>query len=222
MTPTAYSPGAGSSKSRTRAEELVGDLAQHAGAVARVDLRAARAAVLEVVEHVQRARDGVVRLLAGQVGDGADAAGVVLVAWVVEASGLGSLSMGFWRGRRRGPRAEVNGQLYPGIVRNYGRAAEGSPQARPSLRRGGRVDAGTSHSAARSSRAPLASARFPRGSGAGYEDGADAAPELALSRSPRRVVFEREMCFSGSNSSPSGCRRRPAGRAAPAPRASRA
>ena len=97
--PTAYSPAGGSSKSSTRAEELVGDLAQEPRAVARVDLGAAGAAVLEVVEHRQRPRDRLVLLRTREVGNRADAAVVVLVVRVVEASGLGSLSHGSSRGR---------------------------------------------------------------------------------------------------------------------------
>ena len=85
------------------------------GAVARVDLGAARAAVLEVVEHVQRARDRLVLLLARQVGDRADAAAVVLEARVVEASGLGSRSQGHgWRGSSPGGKELLHGTPEPG------------------------------------------------------------------------------------------------------------
>ena len=64
------------------------------GAVARVDLGAARAAVLEGVEDVKRARHDLVRRLAGQARDRADAARVVLERRVVESRGLGSLCGG--------------------------------------------------------------------------------------------------------------------------------
>src|SRR3954451_16991637 len=66
-------------------------LQQDARAVARVDLRAGRAAVLEVVEHVERSLDRPVARVAGQAGNRADAAVVVLEVGVVEARGLMSL-----------------------------------------------------------------------------------------------------------------------------------
>ena len=73
------------------AQEVVGKLDQDAGAVAGVHLGAAGAAVLQRVEHLEGALYGGVRGPAGQVGDRADAAGVVLEGWVIEAHGLRSL-----------------------------------------------------------------------------------------------------------------------------------
>ena len=72
------------------AQERVGQLEQDARAVARVGLGAAGAAVLEVVEHVERALDGRVAALAREAGHRADAARVVLEGRVVEARGLWS------------------------------------------------------------------------------------------------------------------------------------
>ena len=63
-------------------------LNQNARAVARVDLAPARAAVLEVLEHLERLADDVVRRAALDVDDEADAAGVVLVRRIVQTFGF--------------------------------------------------------------------------------------------------------------------------------------
>ncbi|MFO1425425.1 MAG: hypothetical protein U1F11_00315 [Steroidobacteraceae bacterium] len=65
-------------------EEGMRHLHEHAGAVAGVDLAAAGAAVVEVLEHLDRGAQDLVRLAALDVHDEADAAGVALVARVVE------------------------------------------------------------------------------------------------------------------------------------------
>ena len=86
--PTPYSPGGGSVDALRRhlgAVELVGDLDQDAGAVAHQRVGADRAAVVEVLEDLQALLDDRVRLLALDVGDEADAAGVVLVGRRIEA-----------------------------------------------------------------------------------------------------------------------------------------
>ena len=70
------------------AEEPIGRLNQDAGAVARVGFAAARAAVLEVDEHLEPALDDGVRSHALDVDDEPDAAGVVFVAGVIQALGL--------------------------------------------------------------------------------------------------------------------------------------
>ena len=67
------------------AEEAVRDLHQHAGAVAHQRVGADRAAMRQVLEHGEAVLDDLVRLHALHVGDEADAAGVVLVARIVEA-----------------------------------------------------------------------------------------------------------------------------------------
>ena len=60
------------------------DLDQHAGAVADQRIGADRAAVRQVLEDLQALRDDVVRAAALQVGDEADAAGIVPDARVIE------------------------------------------------------------------------------------------------------------------------------------------
>ena len=57
------------------------------GAVAGIELSAARAAVLQVVEHPERLRHGLVRAPVREIGYRADAARIVLKLWVVEARG---------------------------------------------------------------------------------------------------------------------------------------
>ena len=69
----------------SRRRNAVGHLHEQAGAVAGLRIAAARAAVLEVHEHVDALRHDVVRLLAADVRDEADAAGVVLEGGIVEA-----------------------------------------------------------------------------------------------------------------------------------------
>ena len=85
--PTAYSPGAGSLKPSLSAflgEELVRDLHQDAGAVAGARIGADRAAVLEIAEDGERVLDDLVRLAALDVGDEADAAGILVERRIVE------------------------------------------------------------------------------------------------------------------------------------------
>ncbi len=67
----------------------MGDLDQDARAVAGVVLAAAGASVIEVLEDGEGVADESVRLPPLQVGDEADAAGVVLVLGVVESLGVG-------------------------------------------------------------------------------------------------------------------------------------
>ena len=71
-----------------RAQQLVGHLHQDPGAVAGARVRAGGAAVLEVLERRDRARDDLVRGLVVQPRDHAHAARVVLEAGVVESDGL--------------------------------------------------------------------------------------------------------------------------------------
>ena len=72
---------------RDLAQEPVRHLHHDAGAVAGVDLAAARAAMREVHQHLQRLADDVVRFAAFHVHDEADAAGVMLVLRIVQARG---------------------------------------------------------------------------------------------------------------------------------------
>ena len=66
------------------AQERVRHLDEDAGAVARVGLAAARAAVLEIDQDAQRLAHDVVRAVSLHVDDEADAAGVVLGARIVQ------------------------------------------------------------------------------------------------------------------------------------------
>ena len=86
--PTAYSPGLGRREAEPvglLGEELVRDLHQDAGAVAGARIGADRAAMLEVAQDGERVLDQLVRLAALDVGDEADAAGILLERRIVEA-----------------------------------------------------------------------------------------------------------------------------------------
>jgi hypothetical protein len=68
-------------------QEVVRDLDHDAGAVARKRIGANRAAVFQVVQNVQCIGDDLVRFLALQIGDEADAAGVALEGGIKQALG---------------------------------------------------------------------------------------------------------------------------------------
>ena len=68
-------------------EELVRDLDEHARPVALERIGAGRPAVREIREDLEPLRDDFAALLALDVGDEAEAAGVVLVARIVESLG---------------------------------------------------------------------------------------------------------------------------------------
>ncbi len=77
----AYSPGFGNvkpSSAHLLGEKFVRDLNQDAGAVAHARVRAGRAAMLEIAENAQAVLDDLVRLAALDVGDEADAAGILV------------------------------------------------------------------------------------------------------------------------------------------------
>src|SRR5262245_13735620 len=80
---------------RRLAEEPIGHLNEDAGAVARVGFASAGAAVQQVEEHLQPLLDDPVRLATLDVDDETDAAGVVLIAGIVEGERP-------WRGGRHG------------------------------------------------------------------------------------------------------------------------
>jgi hypothetical protein len=87
--PTPYSPGGGRVTPcalHLGAVEVVRDLDQDAGAVAEQRVRAGRPAMVQVQQDLQTLLDDVVALRPLDVGDEADAAGVVLVGRVVQAS----------------------------------------------------------------------------------------------------------------------------------------
>ena len=85
----AVAAGRGQLVADGRAEERVGDLQEDPRAVAGVRVSPLGAAVLEVLERVERLLDDGMARLAAQLGDHRDAAGIVLVLRVVEASGPG-------------------------------------------------------------------------------------------------------------------------------------
>ncbi len=93
-------------------EEGMRDLHQNAGAVAGARIGADRAAMFEVAENADRVGDDLMRLLALDVGDEADAAGILLHAEVVHALGrrapvmlaLNIFKQGVGRFRSRGRR----------------------------------------------------------------------------------------------------------------------
>jgi hypothetical protein len=66
-------------------EKLVRDLHQDAGAVAHARVRPDRAAMLEVAEDAQAVLDDLVRPAAFDVGDEADAAGILVQRRVIKA-----------------------------------------------------------------------------------------------------------------------------------------
>jgi hypothetical protein len=101
--PTPYSPGGGSSTplaGHLFAVQRVGHLDQDAGAVAHQLVGAHRAAVVQVLQDLQRMGDDGVALLALDVRHEADAAGVVLMRRVVQAGVLQVLSAPRWRAHR--------------------------------------------------------------------------------------------------------------------------
>ncbi len=71
------------------AEEAIGNLEQEAGAVARLGVGADRAAMGQILENLQTLQHDLVALLILDVGDEADAAGVVFVGGVVQTLALG-------------------------------------------------------------------------------------------------------------------------------------
>src|SRR6202022_806353 len=72
---------------RCGAQEGVRDLQQDSGAVASIRVGALGPPMLEVLERVERLLDDRVAGLSPQLRDQRDPAAVVLVGWVVEASG---------------------------------------------------------------------------------------------------------------------------------------
>ncbi len=78
---------------RHLAEEAVRHLDQNPRAVARVGFAAARAAVLQVDQNLKSTRDNGVRTPAGNIYDEADATGVVLKGWIVQAASLRRVSV---------------------------------------------------------------------------------------------------------------------------------
>ena len=95
--PTAVLAGLGQREAellRLAREELVRDLHQDAGAVAGARIGADRAAMLEIEQDGQRILDDLVRLAALDVGDEADAAGILVERGIVEAAAVGQAGIG--------------------------------------------------------------------------------------------------------------------------------
>src|SRR4029078_6214370 len=117
--PRAVAPGRGQRDPDLVAllgQEAVRHLHEDAGAVARVLLAAARAAVLEVEQDLHTLLDDRVRLASMRVHDEADAAAVVLVRRIVE-----SLLRGWRRARHvRSPLSESIGDLSVSVRRSWG------------------------------------------------------------------------------------------------------
>ena len=90
------------------AEEAVGDLQQHAGAVAGIGLGPARAPVVEATEHLDGVLDDAVAAPALDVGHEADPAGIVLVPRIVQPL-LGGKAEGYFNGGPLGRRPCVGG-----------------------------------------------------------------------------------------------------------------
>ena len=87
--PTPYWPGGGSSMpclAISSRKNRSGICDEHAGAVADQRVGPDRAAMRQVLEHEEAVLDDLVRLDALHLGDEADAAGIVLVARIVEAA----------------------------------------------------------------------------------------------------------------------------------------
>src|SRR5258708_27198073 len=95
-------------------QELVGNLEQDPGAVARVDLAPAGAAVLEIEQDLDGILDDIRGLTSPQVDDEADAAGVVLVTRVIETLRTGSVK----RRHLKFPRVTRNPAWSRGISSN--------------------------------------------------------------------------------------------------------
>ena len=96
-------------------EEGVRDLHQDAGAVARARIGADRAAMLEIAEDADRVGDDLMRLLALDIGDEADAAGILLERGIVETFGgrpPAVLARRVGRFRSRGRRQRIRHDVF--------------------------------------------------------------------------------------------------------------
>ena len=82
--PGRVAAGLGQAEPADRTEHLVRDLGQDAGPVAGIRVGALGAPVIQVPQHGERLRHGLMGAAAGQVGDEPDATGVVLVPAVVQ------------------------------------------------------------------------------------------------------------------------------------------
>ena len=86
--PTPYSPGEGRENPRRRRfalEKRVRNLDQHSRAVAGLRIASASAAMRQIDQNLHALHDDIVRLVALNAGDKADAAGIVLVLRTVKS-----------------------------------------------------------------------------------------------------------------------------------------
>ena len=100
---------------RLAREEGVRNLHQNAGAVAGARIGADRAAMLEVAENAERVGDDLMRLLALDIGDEADAAGILFQRGIVKTLGGRApavLARGFNRFRGRGRRQRIRHDVF--------------------------------------------------------------------------------------------------------------
>ena len=113
-------------------QEAVGDLEEDAGAVARVRVRALGAAVLEVLERVERLLDDGMARLTPQLGHERDATAIVLVGGVVEATGPwgsdASVHGGGWGGTQT---CRLDAEMYQRVLAaRYGPVSDLGPRSR--------------------------------------------------------------------------------------------
>ena len=66
-------------------EKGMGNLDQNAGAIAGLRIAAAGASVRQIDQNLNALEDDVVRFVPGNIGHKTDAAGIVLLPWVIEA-----------------------------------------------------------------------------------------------------------------------------------------
>ena len=112
-------------------EELVRDLDQDARAVAHQRVCADRAAVVEVLEDLQTLLDDGMRLLALDVRDEADAAGIVFLGRVIQTAGSEGLDLLAGRGSRGGlAHGALLGMTIGKTVRIYRSAADPSSKTK--------------------------------------------------------------------------------------------
>ena len=119
---------------RLPGEERVGNLHQDAGAVAGARVGADRAAMLEIDEDRERILDDLVGLAPLDVGDEADAAGILVERGIVEAARLRHARIGGVAARRHGRRfgmVAASGIALPDAFAESAMLVEGSCRVHP-------------------------------------------------------------------------------------------
>ena len=161
-------------------EEGVRDLHQDAGAVAGARIGADRAAMLEIAENADRVGDDLMRLLALDVGDEADAAGILFEAEIVEAFGgraPGVLARGLDRFRSRGRRQRICHDVFALELRPAHLTSSQSGEG-PHRRRRRTLGARGTH---------RATARPPRAAISEFRPGRSTSPRNGLACTSRRL-----------------------------------